>query len=381
MIKNKCFTEEWLEQFKKQKDHKRIDKIILEKMIFALYLLERLKSNGLDFVFKGGTSLLLLLKEGNRFSIDIDIVCKAERKDLEEILNQVIETSHFTEWKLDEQRSYQPGVPKAHYKFSFDTKQQGSGTILLDVLIEDSIYPALVDLPINTKWIETEAETTVSVPTIDAITGDKLSAFAPNTIGIPYFKGKDMQSFSMEICKQLFDLSRLFENIADIEMVANSFMAFAKQEISYRKNGNPSNELTPEMVLQDTIDTCLIIAKKGSGSDDEKKKFAELQRGIKAIDFGFLSSGNFRLDDAVPAAARIAFLAAKILVNDMRPVTYYKGQDIKGMNIEDQDWNFLNKLKKQPDKSSFYYWYQTVQLLTEKDKGYLSTVLILKPKR
>ncbi len=64
MIKDQCFTEEWLDQYKKQKDYKRIDKIILEKMIYALHLLERLKSNGLDFVFKGGTSLLLLLDEG-----------------------------------------------------------------------------------------------------------------------------------------------------------------------------------------------------------------------------------------------------------------------------------------------------------------------------
>jgi predicted nucleotidyltransferase component of viral defense system len=145
MIKNKCFTEEWLDQFKKQKDHKRIDNIILEKMIYSLHLLERIKANGLDFVFKGGTSLVLLLKEGNRFSIDIDIICKTVRKDLEEILNKAIETSHFTEWKLDEHRSYQPGVPKAHYKFSFDTKQQGSGTLLLNVLIEDSIYPEQVE--------------------------------------------------------------------------------------------------------------------------------------------------------------------------------------------------------------------------------------------
>lgn len=82
MIKDECFTEEWLEQFKRQKDHKRIDKIILEKMIYALHLLERLKANGLDFVFRGGTSLVLLFKEGNRFSIDIDIVCKTEKKTL-----------------------------------------------------------------------------------------------------------------------------------------------------------------------------------------------------------------------------------------------------------------------------------------------------------
>ena len=59
MIKENCFTDEWIERFKKQKDHSRIDKIILEKMIYALHLLERLKSNGLNFVFKGGTSLVL----------------------------------------------------------------------------------------------------------------------------------------------------------------------------------------------------------------------------------------------------------------------------------------------------------------------------------
>ena len=55
MIKEHCFTEEWLDAFKKQKEHKRIDKIILEKMIYALHLLERVKANGLDFVFKGVT--------------------------------------------------------------------------------------------------------------------------------------------------------------------------------------------------------------------------------------------------------------------------------------------------------------------------------------
>jgi hypothetical protein len=310
--------------------------------------------------------MVLLLKEGNRFSIDIDIICKTDRKVLEEILNKIIKTSHFTDWKLDEHRSYQPGVPKAHYKFFFDTNQQGSGTILLDVLIEDSIYPEQTEMPISSKWIETETETMVTVPTIDAITGDKLTAFAPNTIGIPYFKGKDMQPFSMEISKQLFDLSKLFERIKNVEMVAKSFIAFAEQEINYQKNGNLERELTPEKVLQDTIDTCIIIAKRGGGSDDEKQKFAELQRGIKAFDFGFLMTGNFRIDDAVPAAARIAYLSAKILVNDMSSIDYFEGQDIKGLTIEDPNWNFLNKLKKQPDKSSFYYWYQTVHLLTKK---------------
>ncbi|TVQ15663.1 MAG: nucleotidyl transferase AbiEii/AbiGii toxin family protein [Bacteroidetes bacterium] len=365
MIKDKCFTEEWIESFKRQKVHKRIDKIIFEKMIYALHLLELLKTNELNFVFKGGTSLALLLNEGNRFSIDIDIICNTNRKDLEVILNKVIETSRFTQWKLDEHRSYQPGVPKAHYKFSFDTHQQGSGTILLDVLIEDSIYPEQKQMPISTKWIETDEETMVTVPSIDAITGDKLTAFAPNTIGIPYFKGKDKQPFSMEICKQIFDLSKLFERIESVEMVAKSYYAFAEREINYRNSDNPDSELTPDKVLKDIIDTCLILAKRTSGSDDEKKKFVELQRGIKAFDFGFLMTGNFRIDDAVPAAARIVYLAAKILLNDFSPIIYYNRQDIKKWHIKDPEWNFLNKLKKQPDKSSFYYWYLTVELLTK----------------
>ncbi len=365
MIREHCFTDEWLEGFKKQKDHKRIDKIILEKMIYALHLLERLKSNGLEFVFKGGTSLILLLKEGNRFSIDIDIISKTDRAELETILQKVVNSSNFTGVELDEDRSYKPGVPKAHYSFTFDSVSKGkySGTILLDVLIEDSIYPEQIEVPIQTKWIETDGETLVTAPSIDAITGDKLTAFAPNTIGIPYFKGK--VSFAMEICKQLFDLSKLFEKVKNVEVVAASFQVFAEQEIIYRKDENRELELTLEMVLQDTIDTCLIIAKRGSGSGDEKKKFTELQRGIRAFGTGFLMAGNFRIDDAIPASARIAYLAVKIMVNDLSPITHYQGQDIKDLIIENQDWSFLNRLKRQPDKSSFFYWYKTVDLLTK----------------
>ena len=100
MIKEHCFTEEWLDTFKKQKEHNKIDKGILEKMIYALHLLERIKANGLDFVFKGGTSLVLLLEEGNRFSIDIDIICKTDRAELESILQKVVDTSNFKSVEL-----------------------------------------------------------------------------------------------------------------------------------------------------------------------------------------------------------------------------------------------------------------------------------------
>lgn len=76
-------------------------------------------------------------------------------------------------------------------------------------------------------------------------------------------------------------------------------------------------------------------------------------------------AGNFWVDDAVLAFARIAYLAAKILVYDLSPIKYYESQDIKDLVIEDQDWKFLMLLKRQVDKSPFYYWCQTVQLLID----------------
>ena len=50
------------------------DPIIIEKVIRALVLLEALQSVGVNFIFKGGTSLMLMIQEPRRFSIDIDII-------------------------------------------------------------------------------------------------------------------------------------------------------------------------------------------------------------------------------------------------------------------------------------------------------------------
>lgn len=68
MIKLHCFQKEWIDGFREQEAYKRINPPLLEKMIHALSLLQYLQTHGLNFVFKGGTSLILLLKDSNRFS-------------------------------------------------------------------------------------------------------------------------------------------------------------------------------------------------------------------------------------------------------------------------------------------------------------------------
>ncbi len=59
MISRKSLTKEWLEKTKKL--YKGKDPILIEKVIRAFTLLEQLKLKGLDFIFRGGSSLLLLI--------------------------------------------------------------------------------------------------------------------------------------------------------------------------------------------------------------------------------------------------------------------------------------------------------------------------------
>lgn len=68
MIANQCFTKEWITR--KREEMGSVDPVLLEKSIHALALLCALSESSLQFVFKGGTSIILLLKEFHRLSID-----------------------------------------------------------------------------------------------------------------------------------------------------------------------------------------------------------------------------------------------------------------------------------------------------------------------
>lgn len=71
MVKPVCFTREHIEKIR---SGFTVDNSILERSIFALALLEALAKVGMPFIFKGGTSLLLLLEKPRRLSTDIDII-------------------------------------------------------------------------------------------------------------------------------------------------------------------------------------------------------------------------------------------------------------------------------------------------------------------
>lgn len=80
MIDPQTLNIEWIQEISEK--NRNIDKILVEKIIRALFLLEGLVKVGLDFVFKGGTALILILGSPKRLSIDIDIILSREIKIL-----------------------------------------------------------------------------------------------------------------------------------------------------------------------------------------------------------------------------------------------------------------------------------------------------------
>jgi hypothetical protein len=291
-----------------------------------------------------------LLAKSRRFSVDIDIITTQRREEVEAILDKVVENSHFNKWHLQDRRSYKEGVPKAHYEFDYESSlNQSAHVVLLDILFEKTDYPRLLAVPIQSEWIESEDVLEVSVPSIESILGDKLTAFAPNTVGILYGKNKEQ-----EIIKQLFDIGCLFDEAENIEEIGLSFEKIGAKEIKYREL-----EIGVSDILDDIFATSLLIAKRIKNTEErDKARFTELITGIRRFE-GFLMAENFKIEDAILAAGKAAYLAQQLKNKNLSAIEKFNGQDISKLEISGE-LNFLTKLKKSRDKAAFFYWYKAV---------------------
>ena len=352
MILPESFSTDWIISHRNRAGFEKINPPLAEKMIHALGLVEALANSQLNFVFKGGTSLILLLSTPGRFSIDIDIITQAERAEVEKALDEICNGIPFTGYKLNAQRSYQPGIPKAHYSLLYNSGLTGKEEhVLLDILYDKHSYPQLLDLPVETEWVKTEGKVIyVKVPTHESITGDKMTAFAPNTTGILYNKGKEL-----EIVKQMYDLGRLFHEVKNIVIVRDAFDQTVNKEILYRGNTH-----SRENVLDDIIDTALTIAKRDKNkADPYLSNFKEIQTGLLQFK-AYQMTSFFRIDEAITSAAKAALMAAKIKVNAEGQLDLYQmGMDKKDYLIEHPEYVFLNKLPIE----SLFYWKQVIDLL------------------
>jgi predicted nucleotidyltransferase component of viral defense system len=175
MIDTSCLKKDWLDTKQAELNS---DPILIEKVIRALYLLEQLTASGLQFIFKGGTSLLLLLSEPHRFSIDIDILTTETQEKLDIVFKNIVEDGHFINYTED-RRGNSHELPKAHFKFFYNSviNSHYPSYVLLDILFQSNPYPEIINVPIKSDFIlSKDTPIQVVVPSLNSIIGDKLTA-------------------------------------------------------------------------------------------------------------------------------------------------------------------------------------------------------------
>ncbi len=352
MIKPEFFEREKLIRLSQKL---RVDPGILEKAVHALALLGHLAESGMPFVFKGGTSLLLHLPKPRRLSIDIDIVCPASPAELDAVLAGIAQQAPFTGY--EPQNRGERGLPRRrHFKFHYPSPTQGRPLhILLDV-VEDAECPVdLVDRPILTSFIEVERKVHVRLPTMEALLGDKLTAFAPRTTGVPFHPANGKPCDTMQVIKQLFDVAELFGTITDLPAVGRAYDAMQALENGYRGGG-----FTREQTLIDTRDACFALAARDLKGVARSQEADWLLDGARRLQ-SHLIGGRFGLDDARIAAGKVALLSAVLLQGrlDLDPAGLRYGGDVEAIRHLQimGDWQVLNRLKA-ANPEAFYYWHK-----------------------
>ena len=300
---------------------------------------------------------MLHLKSAKRLSIDIDIICPPSTQ-IEDYLNVYSSEYGFGDVELVERVS-RTEVPKKHAKYYYQVSYPVGDRrekILLDVLFEENQYTQVVSLPIESPFLKTEGEAVmVNLPSYQDMLGDKLTAFAPHTTGIPFFKGE--KDCSMEINKQLFDIASLFDLTDDLTVTTETFRRLAAIELSYRK----ADSSRIQDVLDDIFSTSRCICLRGMERPEEYKL---LQGGISKVRSFIHSERNYSLDDAIVNASKAAYLS-KLIEGGVSEVHHYdpeRQQELADATIAEPLPTKFNKFKKS-NIEAFYYWNEIQKLM------------------
>lgn len=354
MITKESFALEHIEEMAKKLN---VDKQYVEKNIFALSLVETLRDVKLDFVFKGGTSLTLLLDTFQRLSTDVDIAVPTDT-DLNHYINEAEKHFPFRHSEIDA-RPARNGILKRHFKFYYDSPIGiRDNYILLDVLFQDHVYSKTIDKRIDNSLLLTkEPYITLKLPTIDSLLGDKLTAFAPHTIGVPMFDDR-----RVSVCKQFYDVASLFDKFENSEDVINAYYEIAAVEITYHSRDD-GNSIEPEEALKDTIEVALTIASRGMINKHYYDYFLLGLNGLRPI----VRGGRYNFEMAVLPACKIIYLAACVL-NKCEIERVDKPDDYRNFNISQTKYGKLQAIRK-ADRLGFAYLVKAMLLL---DKDHVS---------
>lgn len=251
MFSQEVFEQAWIDQQRRALGN--CDPGILEKTVHALTLLGHLVESRMPFLFKGGTSLLLHLDPVRRLSRDIDIVCGLPPGEVDAVLAEVATKEPFLRHEEDV-RGHRGMPRRRHFRFFYRSAlgKQLETEVLLDVVEEEREVHAIVNRPIGTSFLIAQREVLACVPTVESLLGDKLTAFAPHTSGVPLYRPDGTARDVQQVAKQLFDIGVLFDVAEDFDVLLGSYDAVVEVERTYR-DPNPSRV----DCLRDTWRACI----------------------------------------------------------------------------------------------------------------------------
>jgi len=348
MIDGKCFTNEW--QLTKRKELGGCDPVLLEKTIHAFALLDALANRGLNFIFKGGTSLMLRLPRVRRLSIDADILCQETPTKIDTLLAEVSRMSPFTGMVEDERGTHR--LPsRRHFKFSYKplNAMNPAPFVLLDVVHERNLYPVVEPVPLRTVFVESDS--TLMVPTIEGLLGDKLTAFGPNTTGVPL-----NDRYTMQFMKQIFDIGELFDAANDLAVIRNAYKAIFAAENGYR-----GRKYTLEQALQDSLETAYTMVQTGLSGIPTTKYHELFDIGRKQLE-SHLFGVKFRREEMKIAASKAALLSRTLHTSaDLKTLRYDETKIplLKTM-VFPANFSSLGKLKAIPE--AMWYWSEALRM-------------------
>lgn len=244
---------------------------------------------------------MLLLNRPRRLSTDIDIIVEPGT-DIDDYIRRASEIFPFTSQQEDIRKG-KNGIIKRHFKFTYDSPvNEKPFYILLDVLFEKNHYQETLEKEIKMDFLVCEGDPfVVTVPSVDCILGDKLTAFAPYTTGIPLRQHKDM-----EVMKQMYDVASLIDEFTNYENVYLSYDAICNAEIAYRGTG-----ISKKDCLLDTFKAAACVAGRTKINPEDYPVYVKAIRDLH--DHIFVE--NYSSEIAAVRAPKIMYMTMCILTN------------------------------------------------------------------
>lgn len=218
--------------------------------------------------------------------------------------------------------------------------KRGALYILLDILYEENHYRKILERKIENELLLTEGDNLfVKLPSKDCILGDKLTAFAPYTTGIPIRAEKDL-----EVMKQFYDVSTLIDEFDVFEDVRQTYFDVAGAEIGYR-----GAVITPEEALQDTIRAAICIGSHGKYEADDYLSYVKGSREI----VNHIYESGFSMEKATALAPKVIYMATCLLTG--KPFEKPSDPDsLRSENLTQEDLKHMKSFKKVRDNSYAY---------------------------